>query len=434
MASLRLQIENKKSNQELRNICLYSIAKTVSIFGSSIYSFALGLYVLQITGSALNFAITLILGTIPMIVMNPFAGVIADKVDKKKLVVCMDLLSGCLLIAVYIVSSYYGLNLFFIYTTTFLMTVFTTFFGIGLEAAKPNIVSKDRLMSINSISKIIDSISLILGPMIGGIVFAVFDIKTFIIINGISFILSGISILFINFKLFEQNINEECSIREIHFIKDIKEGYSYLMERKSLKNTFSILISLNFFLGFSVTVPLPYIINTVLNLSSKQFGIIQGTFPLGMIVGAILVKKITDRFSYSYLLKKISFMLAIFMIVSGIPVLFKSIEVNNIVFVTMYCAIMFFVGLTIALIDIPLIYFMQKEIPDEYRGRVLSIGLSLGKMMQPIALALSGLLLNHIPAYTLPIGGGIVFLILNQSYSNKLNLEIHSKGYRVERN
>lgn len=98
------------------------------------------------------------------------------------------------------------------------------------------------------------------------------------------------------------------------------------------------------------------------------------------------------------------------MIVSGIPVLFKSIEVNNIVFVTMYCAIMFFVGLTIALIDIPLIYFMQKEIPDEYRGRVLSIGLSIGKMMQPIALVLSGLLLNHIPAYTIPIGGASYFL------------------------
>ncbi|MDA1543920.1 MULTISPECIES: MFS transporter [Bacillus cereus group] len=433
MANLRLHIENKKSNQELRNICLYSIAKTVSIFGSSIYSFALGLYVLQITGSALNFAITLILGTIPMIVMNPFAGVIADKVDKKKLVVCMDLLSGCLLITVYIVSSYYGLNLFIIYTTTFLMTGFTTFFGIGLEAAKPNIVSKERLMSLNSISKIIDSISLILGPMLGGIVFAVFDMKTFIIINGISFILSAISILFINFKLCEQNINEECSIREINFIKDIKEGCSYLMERESLKNTFRILISFNFFLGFAVTVPLPYIMNTVLNLSSKQFGLIQGTFPIGMIVGAIIVKKITNRFSYSNLLKKISFMVAIFMIVSGVPVLCKSNEMNNTVFVPMYCTIMFFLGLMIALIDIPLIYFMQKEIPDEYRGRVLSIGLSLGKMMQPIALILSGLLLNHIPAYALPIGGGIAFLILNQAYSNKLNFEIHSKGYSVER-
>ncbi|MED1091005.1 MFS transporter [Bacillus paramycoides] len=431
MGSLRLRLENKKCNQELRNICLYSIAKTVSIFGSSIYSFALGLYVLQITGSAFNFALTLILGTIPMIIINPFAGVIADKVDKKKLVVCMDLLNGGVLIAVYIFSSNYGLNLFIIYTTTFLMTVFTTFFGIGLEAAKPNIVSKERLMSINSISKIIDSVSLILGPMLGGIVFVFLDIKTFIIINGISFILSGISMLFIHFKLFECNINEECSQTGINFIKDIKEGFSYLIENESLKNTFSILISLNFFLGFAVTVPLPYIINTVLNLSSKQFGMIQGTFPVGMIVGAILVKKITNRFSYSYLLKKLSFMLAVFMIISGIPVLFKSFEVNGFAYVITYCVVMFFLGLIIVLIDIPLACFMQKEIPNEYRGRVLSIGLSIGKMMLPIAMALSGILLNYIPAYTIPITGGIFYLILNKVSSNRLILEVHSKDYSV---
>ncbi|HFK1762974.1 permease [Bacillus wiedmannii] len=429
MGSLRLHIENKNRNPELRNICLYSIAKTVSIFGTSMYSFALSLYVLQITGSALNFAITLILGTIPMIVVNPFAGVIADKVNKKKLVVCMDLLSGCLLIAVYIVSSRYGLNLFIIYTTTFLMTVFSTFFGIGLEAAKPNIVSKERLMSINSISKIIDSVSLILGPMLGGIVFSVFDIKTFIIINGISFILSGIALLFIHFKLFECNINGGNSKRRVNFIKDIKEGFSYLLEKESLKNTFHILISFNFFLGFAVTVPLPYIINTVLNLSSKQFGIIQGTFPVGMIIGAIVVKKITNRFSYSYLLKKLSSMLSVMMIFSGIPVLFKSYEVNDFVFVITYCVVMIFLGIIIALIDIPLIYFMQKEIPDEYRGRVLSIGLSLGKMMQPIALAISGLLLNNIPAYIIPIAGGILYLIVIKISSNRFTLEVHSKDY-----
>ncbi|HDR3649401.1 TPA: MFS transporter [Bacillus anthracis] len=429
MRSLRLHIENKKNNQELKNICLYSIGKTVSILGSSIYSFALGLYVLQITGSALNFAITLILGTIPMIVLNPFAGVIADKVDKKKLVVCMDLLSGCLLITVYIVSSHYGLNLFIIYTTTFLMTVFTTFFGIGLEAAKPNIVSKERLMSINSISKIIDSVSLILGPMLGGIVFSIFNIKTFIIINGISFILSGIALLFIHFKLFEYNINERNSKRGVNFIKDIKEGFSYLLEKESLKNTFHILISFNFFLGFAVTVPLPYIINIVLNLGSKQFGIIQGTFPVGMIIGAIVVKKITDRFSYSYLLKKLSSMLSVFMIILGIPVLFKSFEVNDLVFVITYCFVMIFLGFIIALIDIPLIYFMQNEIPDEYRGRVLSIGISIGKMMLPIAMALSGLLLNYIPAYTIPIVGGFLYLIVIKVSSNRFILEVHSKDY-----
>ncbi|MED1559226.1 MFS transporter [Bacillus paramycoides] len=429
MKSLQVHLQNKKSTQEFKNIYLYSIGKTISLFGTSIYNFALGLYVLQITGSAFNFALTLILGTIPMIIMNPFAGVIVDKVDKKKLVVCMDLLNGGLLTAVYILSSNYGLNLFIIYATTFLMSVFTAFFGIGLEAAKPNIVSKERLMSINSISKIIDSVSLILGPMLGGIVFAVFDIKTFIIINGISFILSGISILFIHFKLFEYNINEECSKRGINFITDIKEGFSYLIDKESLKNTFRILISLNFFLGFAVTVPLPYIINTVLNLSSKQFGLIQGTFPVGMIVGAVLVKKITNRFSYSYLLKKLSFMLAVFMIFSGILVIFRGFEVDDFIYVVAYCIIMFFLGLIIALIDIPLAYFMQKEIPNEYRGRVLSIGLSIGKIMLPIAMSLSGILLNYIPAHTIPIVGGILYLILNKVSSNRLILEVHSKDY-----
>lgn len=84
----------------------------------------------------------------------------------------------------------------------------------------------------------------------------------------------------------------------------------------------------------------------------------------------------------------------------------------------------------IAQIDIPLMYFMQNEIPEEYRGRVLSIGLSLGKIMQPIALAISGLLLNFIPAYTLPIAGDCIFT-LNKILANKFNLEIHSKDYSV---
>lgn len=130
-----------------------------------------------------------------------------------------------------------------------------------------------------------------------------------------------------------------------------------------------------------------------------------------MIIGAILVKKITNRFSYAYLLKKLSFMLAVFMIISGIPVLFKNFEVNDFVYTITYCVVIFFLGLIIVLIDIPIAYFMQKEIPNEYRGRVLSIGLSISKMMLPIAMALSGLLLNYIPAYMITIVGGIFKII-----------------------
>lgn len=410
MGELQMSVSYEKNQKEIKNLFLYSTGKTISVFGTAIYNFALGLYVLKLTGSALSFAITLVLGIIPMIIINPFAGVIADKVNKKTLVVVMDLLSGMLLMFVYLLCMEYKLNLLIIYVTTFLLTVFSTFFGIGLEAAKPNSVSEKMLLNINSISRILDSVSSILGPILGGIVFAIFDIRTFIIVNGISFILSGLSMMFINFKLFNYQSNEDHSGGKIHFISDIKDGFYYLFERKSIKSTFTILISINFFLGFAVTIPLLYIINTVLNLGSKEFGIIQGAFPVGMILGALLVKRIIERTSYFTLLKYSNFSLSIFMIISGAPVILKSLQMNSIVYVCFYSTVMLFFGVVIALIDIPLSYFIQKEIPDEYRGRVLSIGLSIGKMMLPVAMVSSGVLLNLIPSYFIPVAGGDVIL------------------------
>lgn len=424
MNALQMSSREKNGGLEGRNLLLYSAGKTVSSFGTTIYQFALGLYVLKQTGSALSFALTLILGIIPMIIINPFAGVIADKFNKKRLVVSMDLVNGILFVSVYLLSQLYGLSLFLIYSTTFLMTIFSTFFGVAMEAGKPNIVSEQKLMKINSISKIIDSISSIMGPMLGGIVYAIFDIRTFIIIAGITFILSGISLLFIHFDLFKQQITDHVPDEKIQFLKDMKDGLSYLVQRKNIMKLFVLLISLNFFLGFSITVPLPFIINTVLKLGSKEFGIIQGAFPVGMIVGAIVVKKITENVSYSLLLKYLCLSLSLLMIIAGIPLTFEELRLVPGFYIIFYSVVMSLLGISVAFIDIPIAYIMQKEIPDEYRGRVLSIGVSIGKTMLPAAMITAGILLNHIPSYFLPIGGGILFLLFNLRSSTKAHMEL----------
>ncbi|AZU61618.1 MFS transporter [Neobacillus mesonae] len=427
MNELSMSNQGKKNELELRNLYLYSAGKTVSSFGTTIYQFALGLYVLKQTGSALSFALTLILGIIPMIIINPFAGVLADKINKKRLVVSMDFVNGMLFISVYLLSQFFGLSLFLIYSTTFLMTVFSTFFGVAIEAGKPNIVSEQNLMRINSISKIIDSVSSITGPMLGGIVFAIFDIKTFIIITGITFILSGVSLLFIQFDLFKRKIMDHVPSKKIQFLKDIKDGLSYLIQRKNIMKLFVLLISLNFFLGFSITIPMPYIINTVLKLGPKEFGVIQAAFPVGMIIGAMVVKKVIKNISYSLLLKYISFSLSFLLIIAGIPLLFGELKLIPGFYLTFYCSVMFLLGVAVALIDIPIAFIMQKEIPDEYRGRVLSIGISIAKTMLPAAMITAGVLLNHIPAYALPIGGGILFLLFNIGSPTRAQIELTQK-------
>jgi MFS family permease len=90
---------------ELKNLVLFSAGKSVSMFASSIYSFAIGLYVLKLTGSALNYATTIMLHILPMIIMSPVAGVLADKISKKKLIVGMDLANGFLFLGLFRISS-----------------------------------------------------------------------------------------------------------------------------------------------------------------------------------------------------------------------------------------------------------------------------------------------------------------------------------------
>ncbi|MGG3562351.1 MFS transporter [Neobacillus rhizosphaerae] len=432
MTTLKVSVNEGKNRTEIKNLFLFSTGKTVSIFGTAIYQFALGLYVLKLTGSAISFAATLILGIIPMIMINPFAGVIADKFNKKRLIVSMDLLNGVLLVVVYLLSNIVGFKLWLIYVTTILMTVFSTFFGVALESAKPNIVSKNMLMNINSISKIIDSVSSIMGPMLGGIVFAIFDIRTFILINGISFIISGISMMLINFKQFQQQSNEEMPKEKIHFLRDIKEGFHYVMERKNIMNLFVLLISLNFFIGFTLTVPLPYIVNTVLKLGSKNFGIIQGFFPIGMIVGALMVKILTKRIPYSTLLRYLSVSLSTLMIITGLPVILEKCQLFPLFYVIFYSIVMFLIGVIVALIDIPFSYIMQNEIPDEYRGRVLSIGISIGKAMLPLALVISGVLLNYIPSYMIQILGGLLFLLFNMRSTTRSEINLNKVSIDTE--
>ena len=150
---------------ENRNIYLFASGKAVSILGSSIFSFAIGLYVLKLTGSALNYAMTLMLSVIPMVVISPIAGVIADRVSKKWLVSGMDFINSILFAALFTLSIYRELTLPVIYVAIVLLNVFTTFFGIGIETAKPALVSSEKLIRINSLSKLIDSSATVLGPV-----------------------------------------------------------------------------------------------------------------------------------------------------------------------------------------------------------------------------------------------------------------------------
>ncbi|WP_353107267.1 MFS transporter [Acetoanaerobium noterae] len=401
----------------MKNLGLFIIGKLISVFGSAIYTFAIGLYVLKQTGSGFSFALTLFVGLIPTIIFSPVAGYMSDRFDKKKIVVSMDFANGMMFLILFMLTLKFELNQPMIYISTFMTTVFTTFFGIAFEAAKPNLVADEKLMSINSLSKVIDSTALILAPVLGGLIFAFTDIKTFILINAVCFIFSAVIETMIDFNY---NVKSTVEINDDGgFVEDIKDGLTYIRKSSEIVKMINVLVILNFFISFSVTVPLPYIINNLLKLSSNQYGIIQGAFPVGMILGAVVVGKIIEKIDYMKLLIFSSITLSVAIALLGLPLVLA--DASSLAYMIYYISIMVIFGIAISFIDVPILWLMQKSIPDNLRGKVLSISMSIVKLIAPLGLVISGIIINSVPVYIMTFAGGGILMLSNLMILNQKN-------------
>ena len=435
------KINSKNLNEENLNLALFLSGKSISLFGSAIYTFVVGLYLLRITGSGLTFATNIVLYTLPIVFINPFAGVLADKMEKKVLIVGADLINGVFLFVVYLLAIKVGLSIPLVYISTFLMTVLSTFFNIGIESAKPRLVSKESLVKINSLARVIESFSYLIGPVAGGLIYSLIDTKQFILLNAISFVVAAILEYFINYKynssLKAEVQNENESITTIW--EKLKEGYNYLFNRPHLKSLIYVFIALNFFFNFTVIVPLPYLLNTIWEVNSTVYGIVQGGLPVGMITGALVVNKVLKNTSYNHLLKKIGFYSGFGVLAFALPlIMISGIPSSN--FITIYYTILMFLGgLVVAWVDIPASVLLQKVVPENILGRVISVKLSIIKTIVPITLILSGYLLELIsPIYIIFIGASFFlgfnfwFFVLrnDNNFVNLSSIQLVENSYK----
>ena len=413
-------LKQKREVRENLNLYLFSSGKLISLFGTAIYTFAVGLYLLKSTGSGLSFATNIVLYTVPMVLINPIAGVLADKINKKIVVVGADLLNGIFLLGIYLLAGRVGLNIPLVYISTFFMTVLACFCNIGIESAKPNLVRKEKLVKINSLARVIESGSQVIGPLVGGLIYAFIDMRLFILVNAISFILAAVMEFFINYQFNKDNENKVCNESEEidEQLKNnvwfkMKEGFQYINSRHHLRALVYIFIALNFFFNFTIIVPLPYLLNTIWKVDSSIYGIVQGGLPVGMIIGALLIKRVMEKISYSKLLKRISYSIGFLVVVFSLPLIIFSGVPAQIFVLIYYTTLMLIGGLVVAWIDIPANVLLQKIVPGEILGRVISIKWSIVKIVVPLALMISGYLVNIILPLYLFITGAALFTIFN---------------------
>lgn len=411
-------------NKDRINMTLLSLGRIVSDLGTWTFRFALSLYILDITGSSAKFSLIFGITVLPTVLVNIFAGVLSDKFDRKKIIVLSDLISG---IAVAFLSFIFvegEANILLFSSYAFLICLLQSFFQVSMNASVPNLVSEKNIVGTNSLIQGIGAIVNVLGPLIGALLYSKYGLFTVMIIDAVSFILSGISEMFIKFK------NTERSNEQQGVIPIFKNALRFLNEFEGLKSALLMMSIFNFFLSPIVIMGVTYVSYEALGLSKEQAGLIQSSFFIGNIIGAILLnafnmtEKVLGKIIYIVPLSSIPIL--IWYLVGINPVILESTTITILLLSSSIASL----GILIMMVNIPMFTVFQIKIPDEMRASIFGIVTTVTTAVAPLGIWICGVVLEFVDwvyvflAVSILISFSSLFFVRNKKFLQLIKIQI----------
>ena len=371
-----------------RNFWLYTAGRWISQAGWVVQDVAVPLYVLDKTGSGAMMSAFVMAELIPRLVLNPIAGVIGDRYNRKKLMYGLDIARGVLLFGV---LAFNLLGIPELLTVQVLMSILGTFFSAGISGMFPDLVDKERLAQANSLLQMGGQVLRIIGPVLGGLVYALGGIRLAILINAVSFFGSG---------LFETLIEYEWETRKLSSVHevwdDMLEGFRFIRDSNPLLILVSLAVILNTLLNPVFAVVLPYLARVTLGLSSVKFGSIETAATLGALAGNLLIAGKLKENSEEVFFKAAFVQLGIlFLLVLAAYPTFRDVAYQLLI-VTF---VLF--GVFNTLVNVPLFTKLQKAVPGEVRSRFFTAFETTVMATTPLGMAIIGPILNVLPVYEL---------------------------------
>lgn len=356
-----------------KNFIIIVIGQIISLFGNAIQRFSMSLYLLEFTGSTAAFANILAISTIPYILFAPIAGRLSDKINRKKIMVYLDLFCS-ILIGIYAFILLRGKDSELIVAIVmFMLSVCYTLYGPAVVSSIPQIVEEDKLTSANGIINQVGSVVNFLGPILAGVLYGLVGIKLIVIINAISFLVSAIMELFLDIPdvVKRDEDTDKGKVLSVEFIKKsfIDMGHSFVYLKKEKKIILGIIASYalcNIFLVPILSIVAPYFINILLGLPSQVYGVVEGICVLGMILGGFWISIKPKMFS----MKKVHY--TYFPMIVGVTLMamLGFIRLNNYVLAGLFGVSGMAIMLSLSLSNVLTLTFIQKEVPSDMLGRV----------------------------------------------------------------
>ena len=393
-----------------RNFTLLILGQLISLFGNFILKLALSMYVLEVTGSAAIFAGILSAATIPTILLSPLGGILADRADRRNIMVALDALTGVTVLGAALVLS--GSNAIAVISTLLiLLSVLGAFETPTVQACIPTMLQGDNITKGNAVVNQVASLSYLIAPMLGGVLYAMFGLKPVMYASVVCFFITALFECFI--KLSYQRIQNQGGVLQI-VKQDFLSSMQYITKEQTSISKMLLLTAFSRFFVMGITiVGLPFLVRTVLGFNPKYYGAAESALAVATILGSIAAGVLAEKLK----IHKLSVLLAtlgIFIIPAGIVFLLPvNAMIKYGVTVVSFCGMQ----AVISIFSIFAVSLIQQRTPNHLIGKVMAYTSTVTLCVQPIGQIVYGFLFDrfHNAVYFVLIPTGIIVCIVGLS-------------------
>ncbi len=371
-----------------KNFVLLILGQLTSLFGNFILKLALSMYVLEVTGSATIFAAILSVATIPTIVLSPLGGILADRADRRNIMVALDGLTGVAVLCATLLLSESN-ALIVISVLLVILSVLGAFETPTVQACIPTMLQGDNIMKGNAVVNQVASLSYLVAPMLGGVLYATFGLKPVMYASVVCFFITALFECFI--KLSYRHSSGKGGVLSV-VKQDFLSSMQYILKEQTNISKMLLLTAISRFFVMGITiVGLPFIVRTVLELNAQYYGAAESALAIATILGSIAAGFLTEKLQ----IHKLSVLLAsmgIFIIPAGIVFLCPvNPIIKYVITIVSFCGMQ----IVISIFSIFVVSLIQQRTPNHLIGKVMAYTSTITLCVQPMGQIVYGFLFDR---------------------------------------
>jgi DHA3 family macrolide efflux protein-like MFS transporter len=379
-----------------RKVAVFLVGQTITTFGSFLVQYAIFWHLTLTTKSGLVLALAAIFGFLPQAIVSIFAGVWADRVNRKIMIIVSDstIALATLVLAFFMLSGTDDLWLIFL-----VMAIRSVGAGVqmpAISALVPQIVPTDQLMSVNGINSSIQSSLTLLAPVAAAAVYANFSLEAVLFIDVVTAAI-GLSLLA---TISVPTLARAASAEKPSYLTDLKEGISYIFSNQLVRWVMAI-FAIVFLLIVAPSNLSPLML--VRNFGSEvwMLTVLELAFGVGMVLGGALMALLANKIDRIAAIIGTSILFGILAIALGFTV-------NLIVFYVLF----FLIGLAVPAFSTSAMTLLQETVEPERQGRVFGfVGIVMAVAM-PLGMSILGPLADVVSVEILMIVTGAATVLI----------------------